>query len=368
MSICYPDYSRSLLSVIASISANFGVKTSHASLPMLDAELARGYKNVVLMLFDGLGTEILGRYLPPSSLLRRHVAAEISSVFPPTTTAATITVESGLAPIEHGWLGWSLYFEEIGANVSIFPNTLSGSGGVPAADYHVARRYLPYERLADKIKSAGKANAKIISPFAEPATVSVREICESIEQFCAEAGKKFVYAYWPQPDEDMHILGTSHGAVKRHIKEIEKELDRLCGKLSDTLLIVTADHGIIDVTWRFLPEYPGVTRCLARTPWMEPRAMAFAVLPGHEREFVREFNSAFGDCFVLFSREEALQAGLFGPGTPHPRANELLGDFTAAATGSVAIEVRERTEDVLRAAHAGLTDAEMRVPLTLIKT
>lgn len=79
--------------------------------------------------------------------LIRHVQTTISSVFPATTTAATVTMETGMSPIEHGWLGWSLYFDEIGANVNIFSNTLFGTDGEPAAEYHVARRYLPYKSV-----------------------------------------------------------------------------------------------------------------------------------------------------------------------------------------------------------------------------
>ena len=36
----------------------------------------------------------------------------ITSVFPPTTTAATTSMLSGLNPNEHGWLGWDLYFKK----------------------------------------------------------------------------------------------------------------------------------------------------------------------------------------------------------------------------------------------------------------
>ena len=365
MQIKYPDYDRSLLSLSSSVTAHFGEGAAHKTLPELDAELAKGYKNVVLMLFDGMGTAIMGRHLPEGAFLRRKLRATLSSVFPPTTTAATVSVESGLSPVEHGWLGWSLYFGEIGANVSIFPNTIFGSGGTPAADYHVARRFLPYASVIDRINVAGLVRAFSVSPFSERSAGSVREICETVERLCAENGRKYIYTYWPQPDYDMHDFGTSHLRITEHLTQINAEVERLCGRLSDTLVIVTADHGLIDVEWRFLPEYPEVSDCLARTPWMESRAMAFAVKPGREREFERAFELAFGDCYMLFSRERALELGLFGPGEPHPRAVGFMGDYIAAATGCVALEVRERTDDVFRAAHAGLTADEMNVPFIM---
>lgn len=368
MKTCHPDYDRSILALASSIFTHFTGEVYHKTLPELDAELSLGYKNIVLMLFDGMGVEILERHLPKDSFLRSNLITEISSVFPPTTTAATTSVLTAKSPVEHGWLGWSLYFEEIGANVSVFPNTLSGSGGVPAADYHVGHRYLPYTRIIEKINAAEKAKAYTVWPFGEPKVTSVREMCDNIERLCRESGRKYIYAYWTMPDEDMHVLGTSHAAIKKHMRVIEQEVKRLCGRLSDTLIVLTADHGMTDVAWRFLHDHPEVVRCLERTPWMEPRAMAFAVKPGLGREFERAFESAFGDCFMLFSREQAKEMGLFGPGTPNQRADNLIGDYIAAATGDVAIEVSAPQGDMMRAHHAGLTDSEMRIPLIVVRT
>ena len=89
-------------------------------LPELDILLRKNYKNVVVMLSDGMGTSILKKHLLADAFLIRYLQTTISSVFPATTTAATVTMESGLSPIEHGRLGWRLYFDEVGTNVDIF--------------------------------------------------------------------------------------------------------------------------------------------------------------------------------------------------------------------------------------------------------
>jgi Uncharacterized proteins of the AP superfamily len=367
MQIKYPDYNRSLLSLSSSVLAHFGARAAHNTLSELDAELAKSYKNVVVMLFDGMGTAILERHLSSDAFLRRNLRTTISSVFPPTTTAATISIESGLSPAEHGWLGWSLYFNEVGANVSVFPNTISGSEGAAAADFHVARRFLPYASIIDKINAAGQARAYSVSPFSEYRSGSVREICDTVAQICSQTGKKYIYTYWHQPDYDMHDLGTSHPRITENIIQINAEVERLCKQLDDTLVIVTADHGLVDVEWRFLPEYPDITECLSRMPWIESRALAFAVKPGLECEFVQAFNYVFGDCYMLLSHKKVSESGLFGFGEPHPRFDGFLGDFIAVATSNIAIEVRERTDDVFRAAHAGLTADEMDVPFIVVR-
>lgn len=67
------------------------------------------------------------------------MAAVIGTVFPPTTTAATATADSGLSPAEHGWLGRSLRFGALGGMlVEVFTNR---SDGEPAADYRVSERF-----------------------------------------------------------------------------------------------------------------------------------------------------------------------------------------------------------------------------------
>ena len=45
----------------------------------------------------------------------------------------------------------------------------------------------------------------------------------------------------------MHVLGTSHILVKLKIHQINLSVKRLCKKLENSLVIVTADHGHVDV-------------------------------------------------------------------------------------------------------------------------
>lgn len=365
----YPDYNRSLLSLISSILENYGVATPHRTLPEMDRLLAKGYKNVLVMLFDGLGPTILEKHLPPNAFLRKHLATSISSVFPATTTAATITMETGLAPIEHGWLGWSLFFEEIGANVSVFPNTLSGTDGRPAADYNIARRYLPYESIFDKIKTgtAGTVGTYCISPYSAYRSQSLKEVCATAEDLCGRPQRKYIYTYWPQPDYDMHELGTAASQVKASVEEINAAVESLSNRVKDTLIVVTADHGLVDTKWRYISDCPAVGQCLVRPPSIETRAMSFFVKPEYKEQFAAAFEKYFGDGYVLFTRQQVLERELFGQGTPHPRAGGFIGDYIGVATGPFSIDYSlAPAGQEFEAAHAGMTEEEMRVPLIVV--
>ena len=366
----YPDYNRSLLALISSVLKHYGVNTPHKTLPEFDNLLEKKYKNIVVMVFDGMGTAILERHLPHFAFLRRQLAGSISSVFPPTTTAATVTLLSGLSPIEHGWLGWSLYFDELDANVSIFPNTLSGTGGQKAADYHVAGRYIKYKSVFEKITEAtgGRVGAHFVSPFSEYKVKCLNEICDAVKRLCLADGQKYIYTYWHQPDYDMHDLGTKHERISCDIRQINDSVESLCRSLSDTLVIVTADHGMVDTEWRYIKDYPDLADCLLRQPSIESRAMTFFVKPGMKTEFESAFNAHFGDYYILYTKEKALDTGLFGPGTPNTRAVGFIGDYFAIATGNVSIEsTPSKDHDVFKAAHAGMTYDEMTVPFIVFE-
>lgn len=371
MKIKYPNYDDSILSLTASVLKHFGVETIHESLPYFDNLLDKNPKNVVIMLFDGMGTALLRKHLPKGSFLRRNFVKSISSVFPPTTTAATISMETGLSPIEHGWLGWNLYFAEIGANVSIFPNTLSGLDGTPAAEYNVAQRYIPYKDIYTKIREATdeKVHAVSVSPFSAYKSKSINEICNSIKELCKKPKRNYIYTYWHQPDYDMHELGTSHAQITNNIRQINDEVEVLCSNVTDTVFIITADHGLVDTDWLFIPDYPEIVDCLAQSPSIEARALTFFIKPDRKKDFERLFGKIFGAHYLLLTKQQVIDTALFGQGKPHPRSNAFIGDFLAIATGNTSIELAPSTaRDVFKAAHAGLTIDEMEVPLIVVET
>ena len=76
-------------------------------------DYAATIKNIVLLVLDGMGLDVLKTHAPDGFLMK-NCEARLSSVYPCTTTSVLTTFETGLTPIEHGWLDWSHYFKEIG--------------------------------------------------------------------------------------------------------------------------------------------------------------------------------------------------------------------------------------------------------------
>ena len=359
----FPDYENSGLNVISSIMKYFGAQNRHFTHPDLDGLLARGrYRNVVLFLLDGMGMEILARHLPADSFFNTHVFCELSAVYPSTTTAATTSIETDYAPGEHGWLGWSLYFREIDRMVDVFTNRVSGEK-TEAADYPVGDTYMPLHPVFDRINRAGQAKAACISPYAQPAYPTLPDIHDALVKSCIEPGRHFLYAYWGEPDHSMHEFGVGSEEVSRVLAELEQYIQKLSLDLpEDTLLLVTADHGLINARHLYVTDHPALAETLIRPTSVEPRTTVFYVKPECKEAFPKLFREAFPEGFLLMTAEEFRLSGILGPGEYHPKVADLTGDYVALAMSDACIEYRRR-EPSLVGMHAGMTAAEMRVPL-----
>ena len=367
--IKYPNYDRSILSIASSVLNHFGVKDcKHKTLPEFDKLLEKDYKNVIVILFDGLGTSTLNYHLKDNDFLRKHYVTDISSVFPSTTVAATTSILSGYSPLECGWLGWDLYFEEIGENVAVFKNTLQRNDE-PAAKYNVANRYIPVKNIMQRIEAVkGRKSAYCVAFFSKFRIKCVEDICKTIYKLSKKRKKKYIYAYWHQPDSAMHRYGVTSPEAHKEILHINSEVEKLCSKLKDSLVIITADHGLCDSVNLFLEDYPELYSMLKISPSIEPgRAMSLFVKDGLQETFKNEFNKYFDDSFILKTKEDVFSENLLGYGEPHPRTSGFVGDFLAIATTEKTLfTAREEHEFV--GVHAGLTEEEMTVPFIAVET
>jgi len=363
---CFPDYEESILNLSCSIQNYYGIQPLHKTLPQVDSILSHNRKHVVVILLDGLGMNILDDNLTYRDFLRRRMLTEYSSVFPPTTTASTTTFLSGKTPIEHGWLGWDVYFEQEDKTVTCFFNTLQGSNE-KAADYDIPRKYLPYENIIDQINNTGNAKAYFEAPFGPEPHKDLYDWTSAIRKNIQKDERNFTYAYWENPDHLLHELGNKDRDVEENIREINAAILDLCEDAKDTVFFITADHGHISIQNTYLEEeYPNITRMLERQVSIEPRAISFYVKPEYKDSFADEFNKYFGNDYKLFTKEEVMKGNLFGDGFPNPNLTGI-GDFIAAGISHKTI-LWNKKQKIFRSHHAGLTKDEMRIPLIWYET
>lgn len=371
----YPDYTNSITNIACSVLKYYGVKdVRHNSIPELDNILEeKKPRNIIMMLFDAMGISILKQHLSPNSFTRRHVIKTVSSTFPPTTTAATTSINSGLTPYETGWLGWISYFKEVDQNVITFFSTLQSDDKIPACNYNLAYTLIPYKTLGVQVKEANPdVDCFAISPFpANPwdrtvITDSVETSCKIIKDTIKQPGKHMIYAYWPDPDHTMHEVGVAHPSITPIMRNINENLKKLSHAIGeDTLIMATADHSQINSKWFYLEDYPDVYELILRPHSMEHRAATYWVKPGTKELFKDRFNKHFGSHFKLMTHDEFLASGLLGNGSPSPRTDGFVGDFVAIATDEYCLSEVHGDNDLV-GIHAGLTIEEMEVPLIIL--
>ena len=381
-----PDYDNCLVNLANSILKAFGAETTAKTLPLADLYLARNYRNVVLLVLDAMGTAILEKHLDRDGFFRSRLAGSLDSVYPPTTVAATTSILSGLYPNEHGWLGWDMYYPGLGRNVTVFTNheqLREKEGAVPegtypdgrkrwteqslevsrpAADFNAGFRYTPYRNIIDSIREAG-GTAWPVMPFMPPYPRTMEAILERIGQLCGEPGQKFIYAYWNEPDQTMHRTGTASGETHGMVTGLERMVAEAVSGLSDTLFLITADHGHMDSRNLCLLDYPEVADCLVRPPSIEPRTLNLFVREERRESFPGIFRRCFGDTFLLLTREEALREKVFGPGKDREGLAGMIGDYVALAVSDTSIFNTHIEAQEMPGGHAGLTREEIAVPL-----
>lgn len=361
--IVFPDYQNSSVNLVNSILKYYDCDNYHSTLPLVDKILANKYKHIFLVILDGMGSCILENNLSTESFLRKHKLFDYSAVYPCTTVAATTTLQSGLTPIQTGWIGWHQYFPDLKEDVVLFLNTIQVTGN-KAADYDVAEKYLPYKHICDLIGKDQIVSTSMIFPsFKLHGANDFSELCQMVAMISKQDSDTFTYVYWTQPDAVMHKYGCYAPETKKILNNIDQQLLALSKQLTnDSLMLITPDHGMIDVEEINLKDHPALTACFYRLPTVEPRCNSFYVLDDKKEEFVSYFKENFSD-FILYSKQEAFDKQLFGLGKPHEMVNQMLGNYIGVAIGNRIIIHESNNVFMFKAHHAGLTANEMVIPL-----
>lgn len=358
-----PDFNNNIINISATIAEFLGCPNDKPTLPALSRELAKGYKNVVFVILDGMGVYPVEKNLAEGAFFKKNTIQVLTSVFPSTTTNATTTYLTDKYPMEHGWFGWSLYLEELGRAVDIYPEVDSETGE------HIEQGYMKKRLPVEPYYKNSKLYATnvVVPEFFDDdyhnryVWESVEEIYGYIAQICKKEGRQFVYTYCTEPDSTMHRYGVTSPEARRVINALNDGFEGLCGECADTLFIISADHGQIDIDGCIELYKDGeLLSMLEWQPFLEARATAFKVKPQSRGKFIATFNKKYGTDFELFKTEELIKDNYFGGSGGHA---ELLGDFIAVGKTNKIFKLHARGHD-FKGHHTSLTE-EMEVPLIL---
>jgi len=377
----FPDYTAgSLVNLMRSIGNAFSAPpTPYVPLAQLTDSGFAGRCTVILLVIDGLGYDYVQRH---GTLLRAHCQARLTSVFPSTTASSITALLTGVAPQQHGLTGWFTYLREVGGVTAVLPGQLRGSQE-PLSERNVdigaLYGHTPFFDLLDVQSYIVSPGWIIDSDFnrshcgrASPVGYEdLGSMLDAMQQLSRDASqRKYVYAYWPDFDRLSHKYGNGSEAVQAHFVALEQGIESLIKNIqgTNTLLLITADHGFIDTSVQHMitvNEHPRLHETLVLPLSGEPRVAYCYVDPGKVEQFRNYIEDNFSRQLECVASPALIEQGAFGLGEPHPRLHERVGHFTLLMKDNYIIKdwlMGERHFFNI-GVHGGTSEQEMYVPL-----
>jgi len=340
-------------------------------------------QNVVFILLDGLGLNLINR-LPGDSFLLSHLRGQLNATCPSTTAAALTTVTTGMYPSQHGVTGWFTYLPQHGLTAMMLPFSERGTN-----QPLLSRGIRPEDLLPPPLlpKMTYRPLTLVPTYIANtPYNVYSRggtsgqgyeKIQDAIDHVIAAVvtarTPAYVHLYLHDVDTLCHHVGVNHDSVVPLVLGIDAELERLEEAIRGRArIVITADHGLIDVPkpdQSLLFAGDALLEMLLAPPTGDARMPIFHVKEGQRRPFVELFQQRYGDGMVLLSIEQVEQMELLGPAPIAPAAKRRFGDFIAFPTRAATIAFHPPGKppgELYLAVHGGLSPQEMKVPLCMV--
>jgi Type I phosphodiesterase / nucleotide pyrophosphatase len=377
-----PRYGTSTLAdVLPGAAAALGVPVGRRDLPVDPlglTEVLGGPRRVAVLLIDGLGADLVRAHadLAPTLAALGTPVGDLSAPCPSTTPVSLATLGTGLPPGSHGILGF----------VTLVPGE-SGATGEDRTLNHVQWADDPdpdvwqAQRTVFERAEAAGVPTTAVGPYAYAGSgltravyrgaaytgaVSHGDLCALVLGALAATPRALVYGYIPELDLTGHVRGVDSPSWRAQLTFVDRVVEELVAGLpDDAALLVTADHGMLDVpagTRVDLDEEPDLTegvRLLAG----EPRARYVHTEPGAEDDVLHRWREVLGHRAWVASREDAVASGIFGPVDDAVAAR--IGDVVALARGTWALTTPrlEPGPSRLAAYHGSLTATELAIPL-----
>ena len=371
------DYDKCLTSLACSIEKYFDIIPKHKSLPYIDELLnEKKPENVVVLLCDGLGSRIIDQVLDKDAYLIKKRKDEIYSVFPPTTAACLNSIKTGLNPSEHGWLGWTGYVPPIKKMIALYKEYEKGKIEKDKDFLEIKDKfYYKTKTVTEKISEAGKYLAYELNCYPYNVDRDIDSVFKRILETIKIKGKKYIFTYYPEPDDLLHAKGIKSNVVIEEIKKINKKVEeysKLILENKNTIMIIVADHGHLILDERIDITNSEISKYLENPKvFIENRSPAFLVKEGEEENFKKAFNKDYGNHFYLLSKEEILNNKIFGEyneDSKHELFESSVGDFIAIPKDSFSSAIFGDSDDKSKyvSFHGGYSDDEILIPLIVI--
>ena len=353
--------------IFPSIASAMGVGGRDNVLGLPDA------KRYVLMLVDGLGYDQLTEHADSAPYLSSLLMRPALTCGVPSTTATSLTsLGTGLPMGSHGVVGYT----------SLVPGTDTRLNLLLWDQDVDPLVWQPHETVLEQMQADGVVASVVNTTKFEHSGLtrcsqrgvpfhgidSVWERLEAVLDASEEGERSVVYTYESTLDHTGHVHGCTSAQWRDRLTTIDGELRHLRHELpADVALVVTADHGMVDVPRndRFdLDAVPGLRDDIMVVAG-EARFRHLHTRGGAAHDVAERWAAELGGRALVCIREDAEAAGWFGAVSESTRPR--IGDVVVAALDDFAVfsSVEFSLEMKIAGFHGSLMPAEMRIPLLI---
>lgn len=342
-----------LRQVLPSIAARLGLADlgNHLSLPA-----AHRY---IVLLIDGLGWVQLQEFARHAPFLGFQTGEPLQAEFPTTTAVGLASLGTGLPAGQHGLVGASFWVPEAGRILTPlhWPDDLSPQLVQPEPTI--------FERLgAHGVSSACVGSAKyrdtgLTRAVLRGATYVSAEDAASTVDAVQGGSWSCTYVYWSALDRAGHQHGVGSPPWLAALGEADALARRLHESVRDAVLVVTADHGMVNARERISLDGHPLLSANIRHIAGEPRLRHVYLRDPSDQRTRMTWQEVLAPCADVRDRQAALE--LFESVTAD--VVDRIGDLVCLPKPGwlLTAPVDARLGD-LPGQHGGLTDEERLIP------
>lgn len=330
-------------------------------------------RHVVVLLVDGLGLHALQRNLPSAPFLSSQSIMTLQAAIPTTTPTGLASLGTGLPPGSHGLVGASFLVE--GHRGLLHPLNWQDSPSPVAVQPHptlferVAERGVTVTSVSPRAyEDSGLTRAALRGGDYRGADGVGERLAETAHALTG-GDRGLTYVYWPDLDRTGHGHGVDSDHWRSELRHVDYLTERIHDLLGpDDLLLVTADHGMVDCDAEHRVDIDGIDALRHQVLLIggEPRCRYVYTRPGHAADVADAWRDELGEVAWVMTRDEAVAAGYLGD--TDPQMMSRIGDVVVWARGhwSLASSIVDDRVSRLRGQHGSLTPDEVDIPLVVI--
>ena len=368
--------------------------------------LPTNYDKVILLFVDGFGWRFFQQFAETypflKTFLRHGVVSQMTSQFPSTTAAHVTCLHTGLPVGQSGVYEWNYYEPLVDEIITPLLFTYAGEKKRDSLRQSgiAAEAFFPPRTLYQKLKSQGITSYVFQHESYTPSTFSdcvfkgatvrsFKRLPEALSNLVELAttptlSKTYYLLYFDKIDAVCHTYGPQSSQFKEAVDSFLRVMEellykQLSGKAGQTLLILTADHGQVEVdprrTFYLNKMNMHIEQYLQRNrvgkllvPAGSARDMFLHVKEDYVDEVVILLQQRLATIAEVFYTEQLIAQGFFGSSQPSREFLARVGNVVILPYQHETVWWYEegKFDMHFKGHHGGLTPEEMEIPLLLL--